>query len=169
MKPLLPPDNHHLAAVEGWLGLGNPAEAAQELEQISPAARQHPEVLGASYQVSAATRNWESATVSARAICETIPESPFGWIHLAYALHELKRTREAYEVLIPVLETFPDDYVMRYNLACYSCQLGDLAEARRWLRQAVPLAGPNEIKRMAADDLDLQPLWPELDQLAGTS
>ena len=61
MTPLGPPDSHYLASVEGWLGLGNPAEAAREMEQLSPAAREHPEVMRAGYHLFAAVKNWESA------------------------------------------------------------------------------------------------------------
>ena len=57
-------------------------------------------------------KQWEPAAETAQLLCQVLPETPFGWIHLAYALHELKRTREAYDVLIPVVDRFPEDYVM---------------------------------------------------------
>jgi hypothetical protein len=45
VKSLRPPDSHHLQAAEGWIGLGNYAEANDELEQIAAANRAHPDVL----------------------------------------------------------------------------------------------------------------------------
>ena len=50
-----------------------------------------------------------------------------GWIHWAYSLkQEFKRTGEARaQFLLPVVNLFPDEYTLRYNLACYECQLGD--------------------------------------------
>ena len=46
MKPLLqPPDLMHLNAAQGWLGLGNPAEAVEELEKISPQNKTKPTPL----------------------------------------------------------------------------------------------------------------------------
>jgi len=36
MKDLPFPDNKHLEAAEGWLGLGNWLEANEELENITP-------------------------------------------------------------------------------------------------------------------------------------
>ena len=86
-------------------------------------------------------------------------QEKLGWIHLSYALHELKQTREAYDNLIAVLEQFPGDWLLRYNLACYSCQLGNLSEAERWLAGAMLKGNAKQIKRMAKDDPDLEPLF----------
>ena len=38
VKPLAPPDTHHLRAALGWLELGNHVEANAELEQITRAS-----------------------------------------------------------------------------------------------------------------------------------
>jgi len=45
MKPLSPPDSHHLSAATGWLELGNWQEANEELEEITPELRPHPHAL----------------------------------------------------------------------------------------------------------------------------
>lgn len=52
--------------------------------------------------------------------------------------------------------------IIRYNLACYACQLGNLKLAHEWLGQAIDMAGTKEIKLMALDDHDLEPLWWEI-------
>ena len=39
IRPLAPPDSHHLLAAQGWLELGNHLEANAELEQIAPRLR----------------------------------------------------------------------------------------------------------------------------------
>ncbi|MGO8930194.1 MAG: tetratricopeptide repeat protein, partial [Limisphaerales bacterium] len=70
--------------------------------------------------------------------------------------------QEARNVLLPVMDKLPKEYIIRYNLACYACQLGNLKEARHWLRKAIDLAGPNEVKLMALNDPDLEPLWKEI-------
>ena len=54
---------------------------------------------------------------------------------------------------------------MRYNLACYECQLGRLTEARRWLEAAYELGGTREMKLMALDDEDLRPLWDHIGEM----
>jgi len=162
MKPLEPPDCHYLAAAEGWLGLGDCVEAERELDRVSYPSRAHPEALRVRYHVYEATGKWELAAETAQTLCQLLPYRPFGWIHLAYSLHELKRTREAYNVLLPVADKFPEEYILRYNLACYACQLGNIEEARQWLEKAIALAGSSEVKKTALNDPDLQPLWTEI-------
>jgi len=73
----------------------------------------------------------------------------------------LKRTAEAREGLLAVVERFPAEATMRYNLACYECQLGNLVEARKWLERAFTLDDSDDFKRAALDDPDLDPLWTE--------
>lgn len=163
---LKPPDSHHLNAAEGWLELGSTEEAQQELAKLSLAVLSHPEVLSVKYHFYERTLQWERAAETARLLCQIVPEESFAWVHAAYALHELKRTAEAYGVLLPVLDRFPQEYVMRYNLACYSCQLGRLDEARDWLKKAIKLVGgADAIKQMAANDPDLEPLRAEIREL----
>ena len=162
---LEPPDSHHLNAAEGWLGLGNTEEAGNELAKLSLSVLSHPEVLRVKYHQYEKTGQWERAAETAQLLCQIIPEAPFGWIHLAYALHELRRTREAYKVLVPVVNRFPEEYVIRYNLACYCCQLGELQEARAWLKKAIALIGADTIKEMASSDKDLEPMKEEIRQI----
>jgi hypothetical protein len=45
VKPLEHPDALHFQAAGGWLELGNWREANEELENITPALRAHPDVL----------------------------------------------------------------------------------------------------------------------------
>ena len=164
MKPLPHPDNQHLEAAEGWLGLGNWREANDELENIRPELRDHPFVLEVRYKIFAEAKRWDEAVEIARTLSEMLPEYSWGFIHYAYSLHELKRTREAYGVLIPVVDKFSEPTI-RYNLACYSCQLGHLKEAMLWLGKAIDLAGRKDIRQMALADPDLKPLWPKIGEI----
>jgi hypothetical protein len=51
---------------------------------------------------------------------------------------------------------------MRYNLACYECQLGRLEQAKQWLEKAFLLGDARKMKRAALDDPDLEALWKEI-------
>ena len=73
-----------------------------------------------------------------------------------------KRTREAHDALLPAAHTFPEAWVVPYNLACYTCQLGLMEEARSWLEKAFELGDSKSIKLMALEDPDLEPLWCNL-------
>jgi predicted Zn-dependent protease len=148
----------HLEAAQGWLGLGNWREARAELINIPAQLQSHPEVLQVRWAIHAAAKEWKSAAEVAEAFRKARPESPFGFVHLAYALHEMKRTQEAQNVLLPVVEKFRDEFIIRYNLACYACQLGDGAAAWTWLEKSMALNDPDEVKQMALNDPDLEPL-----------
>jgi hypothetical protein len=64
-----------------------------------------------------------------------------------------------------VVEKFPKEWVMRYNLACYACQLGDLKAAWKSLEKAIDMAPSKDVKTMALEDKDLEPLWTDIGQI----
>lgn len=158
---LQPPDSHHLLAAVGWLELGNPSEALQELTRLSPGNRKHPDVMEVEWTIQSGMKNWEKCVGIAREMTTLAPERVFGWVHLSFALHELKRTVEAYESLLSVLDRFPQDWLLSYNLACYACQMGNLPEASRWLAGAMIKGDRKKITEMAQNDADLAPLFKE--------
>jgi predicted Zn-dependent protease len=158
-------DQRQLAAAEGWLELGNWQEANEELERITPEMRVHPFVLRVRWGIYAKAEKWEMAAEVARGMTVMLPDNSFGYKHWAHALHELNRTKEAWGVLIPIADKFPEDHVISYNLACYACQLGNRKEAFQWLWKAIDLAGKKDIRLMALDDSDLEPLWPDISEI----
>ena len=113
-------------------------------------------------EIYIAARKWEAALDTAAALIQLDPEDPQGWFHRSYALHELKRTAEARDNLLGVVGKFPNSATMRYNLACYECQLGRLEQARKWLEQAFALGDPMKMTLAALEDRDLEPLWKDL-------
>jgi tetratricopeptide (TPR) repeat protein len=167
IKPLEPPDIHFARAAHGWLGLGNHIEANEELENITPELRVHPDVLEIRWQIYAKESKWEACRDIARALTQIAPSRPSGWIHFAYSTRralngDLKAARE---ILFPAAEKFPQVYLICYNLACYDCQLGNLEEALRWIEKAIDLAGKKDIRLMALNDPDLEPLWNEISEI----
>ena len=162
VEDLKPPDIHRVLAASGWIDLGDHAEANAELEQVHPSLQGHPEVLKVRWGIFAASRKWSEAVDLARRLRHLAPNDSFGSIHTAFALHEMKRTQEAFDVLFPAVERFPKCETIPYNLACYTAQLGNLDEARTWLRKAIEVGHPKQVKSMALDDPDLQPLWSEI-------
>ena len=158
METLEHPDPIYLSAAQGWFELGNFTEAAAELDQIRASAQEHPQVLELRWQIVVQGQRWSEGLQVAEVLCRIAPEQAFGWIHRSYCLHELKRTQEAWDILLPVAERFPNEWLLCYNLACYACQLHRLEEARTWFCQAMDLGDPAEIKQLAAQDPDLRPL-----------
>jgi len=162
LPPLQPPDSFHLEAAKGWLGLGNHIEAKEELDKITVKLRAHPQVLDGRWQICAAAKKWETAIDIAATIIQLVHEEPLGWIYRSYALHKLKRTAEARDNLLCVVNKFPGIAIFPYNLACYECQLGSLEQAKRWLEKAFKLGDAKDMRRAALDDPDLQPLWKKI-------
>ena len=162
---LQPPDTHHLRAAEGWLELGNHHEALSELNLISLGEQGRLEVLGLHWSISAHLKLWDECVGIAANIIELAPKNVFGWIHRSYALHEMKRTSEARDLLQPALKRFPRNETIPYNLACYECQLGDVDAARDWLRRAMKLRKSAELKAQALEDVDLKPMWAEIQSM----
>jgi len=166
LPPLVHPDLFHLTAAEGWLGLGDWQSAKDELEEIAPHLRAHPDVLRMRWIVYAAARHWELAAEVTATLARLLPNEPEGWSHHSIALYRLGRTAEARQTLLDVLERFPTEPILRYNLACYECQLGCLPAAREQLVRAFALAANAEyLRHQALADPDLEPLWPEIPTL----
>jgi len=49
---------------------------------------------------------------AARGISIILPDNSWGWVQWAFSLHELKRTKEAWGILISVVDKFQDEYLM---------------------------------------------------------
>lgn len=155
-------DTWHLDEAEGWLAFGHWREANDELKQISPEARDFVQVLKVQYAAYAAARKWDRAADTARAIIARAPGISFGYFHMATALNEMHRVREAREVLLPVADK-SRDWTLGYNVACCAAQLGDLQAAQAWLEKACEIAGSAKVKTFALDDPDLEPLLGKMD------
>jgi tetratricopeptide (TPR) repeat protein len=167
IKSLAPPDSIYLNAAEGWLELGNHIEANEELDNITPELRVHPDVLEIRWQIYAQESKWEACRDIARTITQIEPGRPSGWIHYAYATRRAPNgsLKAAQEILLPAVDKFPSVYIIPYNLACYDCQLGNLKAALQWIEKAIDLAGKTDIRLMALNDLDLEPLWNDISEI----
>jgi tetratricopeptide (TPR) repeat protein len=165
MKSLPWQDLHHLQAAEGWLGLGNWREANAELEEITPELVIHPSVLRVRWAVYDAGRQWEPALDVASTLVILTPQDPAVWLLRSFALHQMKRTREARDSLAVVISQFPDYSLMSYNLACYEAVLGNFRKACGWLQRAFCLPAGAQLRAEALEDHDLEPLWAEISKL----
>ena len=168
MAKLHPPDTHHLSAAIGWLELGNPSEAGNEIARIAPEFLDHPDVLEVRWEICAAQKSWEAALRIAETLRDKAPRRASGWIHRAYAVRRVPGggLQQAWDALRPAFEKFPKVSVIPYNLACYATQMGRPDEAWEWLHKAMEAAGDvQSIKTMALADSDLEPLWDRIREL----
>jgi len=162
---LHPPDIHHLRAAIGWLELGNPTEAGEEIARIAPENLGHPFVLKARWQVCAASQSWEAALPVAEQLVEIAPEEAENWIQRAYTVRRAtgRGLEQARQALLPAADRFPREPIIPFNLACYAAQSGRHEDALEWLRKALNLAEDRTaIKKMALQDKDLESLWDQI-------
>lgn len=179
MKPLTAPGSHHLTAAIGWLELGNPLEAKEELERIAPEFHAHPDVLEVRWGICYAAKDFRGCYDIGAALVNQAPDRPSGWLHRSAGLHWLNRSREAYDLLQPALGRFPDAWAIHYDMACYACVLGNLSEARTLLKKAFQLGEntsfrqtlkgaltqPKTVKQLALEDPDLAGLQMAADEI----
>ena len=167
MKPLQPPDSHHLQAAIGWLELGNYTEANEELEKITPGLRSHPDVLSVRWQIYAKDGKWGTAAEIAHALNRIRPLEPQFWIWRAYATRRMPGggIPQAKEVLDKAQPLFSKEPLIAYNLAFHECQIGNQKEACAWLKKALDLGDPKSLKSMALEDPDLEPLRAEIGEI----
>lgn len=115
------------------------------------------------YQLFKSKKDWAVCVEVAQKAVDLHSKNAWGWIQRSYALHFLKKTRDAYELLKPAAKLFPDKITVFYNLACYAAQLGNANEAKLWLNSVFELAektGPysgtfERYRKQALEDADL--------------
>ena len=150
-----------LQRAQGWLELHLPLEANEELDEIQPAMRAHPEVLKLRYLVYDAAKKWDMALEIAACLHRQLPDDPWGGTHAGIALSGLGRTQEAKELTLKLAIQFPNDWPVRYNLACYCAKLGEIKEAQEWFKAAMVI-DERTVRRIGIADPELEPLWQEI-------
>ena len=160
--PLLPDDQRHLTAAEGYAELGLYLDANAELEEIDAEVRHVAEVLAVRLEIYRGLEKWELMQTVAGRLAAHDPDNAQWSISLAFATRRAQSIEAARRILLEAVERLPDEPILHYNLACYECQLGELEVAKARLAHAFRLEP--ECRRMALDDDDLAPLW---DSLAG--
>ena len=154
-------DRMGLQRAQGWLELHLPLEANEELDEIQPGMRAHPEVLKLRYLVYDALKKWDMALEIATCLHRQLPDDPWGGTHAGTALFALGRVQEAKDLTLQLAAQFPKDWPARYNLACYCAKLGQIKEAQEWFAAAMAI-DEKTVRRVGIADPDLEPLWQEL-------
>ena len=75
-----PPNSHHLEAAEGWLELGNHVAAFDELEEIEPKLRGHPEVMEVRWRIYEMADKWDYCIEIGNALVKMKPDDLSCWI-----------------------------------------------------------------------------------------
>ena len=145
-----------LSHAQGYLGLGMVAEAAAELDRIPAPERDAVEVLALRMAVLQKQQDWPALRTVAGEFVRRVPAEPAAWVTWAYATRRAASLAAAEKILLDAERLHPAEPTIQFNLGCYACQCGDLAEARRRVDRAIAL--DKHFAASAATDPDLAPL-----------
>jgi len=152
----------HLRAAIGFIELGLLEDAVSELESLSPEDRGRSSVLALRVEIYRTAGNWSLMEAVARELWKRHPDEPVYWTNLAWAVRRLDTLVAARDILVEAVERFPGDAMSHFNLGCYSCQLGDIEQAKMRVGKAIELDA--KFKLLAIDDPDLESLWRNIEE-----
>jgi predicted Zn-dependent protease len=148
---------HQLRAALGFLELGDPDAAWDELESLPAEERAHPVVLRVRVQIYRAKERWMEMAEVARHLTEIEPGEPAHWTDKAWAERRHLGIPIAESTLLLARLRFPQEAIIHYNLACYAAVQGKLDHAKESLSRALEL--DPSLKEIALRDEDLEGIW----------
>lgn len=150
----------HFRAATGFLELGMLDDAATELAEIDPKEKLRPEVIDFWVALYCRARKWDAMEAMARKMVALRSEDPGTWIKWAFATRRAASIDAAREILLQAEEKHPDDPTIQFNMGCYACQTGNLAEASERVKKAIQIDA--SFRDIAMNDPDLEPIWDKL-------
>ena len=145
----------------GYFLLGLYREAEEEIEGVDNGEKDAPEVLEVTMTLRYGAGQWQELAEAARRFTQLYPDQEQGWISLGCAVRRVDGVAPARDILLKADPRFGrTSATLNYNLACYYCLLGDLAEARGRLHRAFALS--KAFRQEALRDPDLQSMWREI-------
>jgi predicted Zn-dependent protease len=149
-----------IRVVEGYAELGMLQDALAQLDELEPEHQDRLAILRMRIEIVLRKRDWQEALQLCLRSCSAHPGESSGYIHAAFCLHELGRTLEAKQTLLDGPAVLLDEPVYYYNLACYETVLGNLPQAKVYLRASFRL--DKSFQELAKCDPDLQRIRDEL-------
>ena len=147
----------NLQAALGYLHLGMPEDAADELDLLPPHRAGDPVVLRIRAHIHSETLHWEALRETSALLTILAPDDSQHWIWLAYGTRRCRSVQEAEGILLDALKLHAREAIIHFNLACYAAVTGRIDLARTRLAEAIRLEP--SITAMAVEDPDLAPLW----------
>jgi tetratricopeptide (TPR) repeat protein len=148
---------HNLRAAQGFIELGDPDSAWEELEGIPAEDRAHPVALRLRVYIYRDKGKWMEMAEIARHLTEIEPQQPEHWTNRAWAERRHLGIPVAEKTLLHALAQFPNEGILYYNLACYAAVDGRTLEAKSLLSKAIEL--DPAFKQLALEDEDLKGIW----------
>ena len=96
----------------------------------------------------------------AKRLAEFQPNDIRWTISLAFATRRANSIQAAMEILLNAEAKFPKEPAIKYNLACYFCQTGDIQAAKSYLKKAFRIDLNWRVAALKDEDLEL--LWESI-------
>jgi hypothetical protein len=139
----------------GWLELGCPVEAYEELEKLPDSLHTTREVLKLKCNILSAARNWRELRVLSSTSAMYFPQEAAFAEDWAWSEHKTGQTKQAYSILVHAAERYEKTWRTAYFLACFSYALKQSREATEWLGLALLLhSSPSQLKQRALREED---------------
>jgi predicted Zn-dependent protease len=149
-----------IRAAEGFAELGMYDDALAELDEVDPDFQDTLQMLRMRVEIVLRKRSWKAALRFSLRARRLYPSESWAFIHAAFCLHELGRTQEAKETLLDGPDKLLEEPVYYYNLGCYDAVLGNLHQAKAYLRTSFRL--DKSFRELAKSDPDLERIRDEL-------
>jgi tetratricopeptide (TPR) repeat protein len=142
-----------IRAASGWLELGMPEDALNEIKGLPKDHLGEKIVLELRLAAEMALQKWQEAAETAKLLCMEAVDEPDFFLSAAFCLHELGETDEARKWLLRGPEVLSEMAVFHYNMACYLWTLGEKERAHNHLSKAFDM--DESFKESALHDKDL--------------
>jgi lipopolysaccharide biosynthesis regulator YciM len=153
----------HWSRVTGYMQLGIIEEALIELAMLPDDDQWGKKKRAMRLEIFQQQKNWQEMAEVAHGLRMEFPEDVQWWIADAFATRRSQSIEQAREILLEGLVCHYEDATIRFNLACYACQLGSLGECMDFLKEAVKR--DERFKVMAMEDEDLKDVRDALRQM----
>lgn len=145
-----------LSHARGYLALGLNELALEELSALPDELSSGEEAMALRIAALNALEQWVLLQPVAAEMSRKHPDEAAWWVTWAYAARRAESLGAAEAILREAELRHPNEATIQFNLGCYACQRGDLAEARRRVDRAIALDGI--FRASALTDRDLAPL-----------
>lgn len=142
-----------IMAAHGYLELGMFKQVWEELQTLPAKELNCSDAIEIMVLSLMGEKRWVEALKLAQHLRSELPGEPSGFIHEAFCLHELGRTRDALELLLEGPPVLRGKAVFFYNAGCYHARLGEYKKAMSMLKQSFKMDA--SFKKSARRDPDL--------------
>jgi len=149
-----------ICVAEGYSELGMHDDALARLDELTEEEQDRVETLRMRIDIFMRKQEWQAALRFSLRMCELHSSESYGYIHTAFCLYELGRTLEAKQTLLDGPAKLLDEPVYYYNLTCYDATLGNLDQAKAYLRASFRL--DKSLRELAKKDPDLVKIRDDL-------